>query len=270
MLWSAWIGVGFALHHRREICVLKERFLWLGRRVRALAMHESCALYWRLLIAMTLMTMAPFAESNDEKTLGAGNSPIYFDLRVQPLEDALAAFSELTGYSVLVSSSLTTGRQSAAVHGDFYPRDALQRLLADSGLLIRYVGTRAFTLLPTQTGAATRDGGVTGRRTNDAMEGLDRGNFAAGLQFSITRLLCTAQPDVFGRYRVGVQLWFGENGKVRDVRLLDSSGVKARDVAVLSALRGLAVESLPPHLPQPVTILLTPRQDPASDCLPFR
>jgi hypothetical protein len=249
--------------------VLNDCVLWSCLRVRVFATLRALLLPLLLSVLTIAMAMVHRADATETQLGGANTVPIRFDLPVQPLAAALVTFSELTGYSVLVSSSLTTGRQAAAVHGEFEPRDALQRLLADSGLLIRYVGARAFTLLPALTAASTvstRDGGVSGRASDDAKNELDRENYAAGLQLSITRLLCAVQPEAFGRYRIGFQLWFGDDGKVRDARLLESSGVRKRDVAVLSALRGLVIDGLPRDLPQPVTILLTPRSDSLVDC----
>jgi len=247
--------------------VVKEIFPCFGPWTRIIAKHRRRAFRWRLVLVVILLAAAQLAQAAPAG--GDDGLPIHFDLRAQALEGALAAFSELTGYSVLVSSSLTSGRQAAAVQGDLDPRDALQRLLADSGLVIRYVGARAFTLVPASANVTAHDGS-TPQHAADAAEALERGRAAAELQGSITRLLCLAQPETFGRYRIGFQLWFGENGKVRDVRLLESSGVTARDAAVLGALRGLAIEALPSDLPQPVTILLTPRPNSAGDCLPYR
>ena len=74
------------------------------------------------------------------------------------------------------------------------------------------------------------------------------------LQRSLTRALCRLHPDAFGRYRLAFQLWLDERGKVR---------------AVLQRLRSLMMDGAPPvGLPQPLTILLTPRPDPGADCAP--
>lgn len=238
-----------------------------GPWIRSVAEHQYRTFRWRLLLVVTLLTVAQLAQPAPAG--GDDGLPIQFDLRAQALESALAAFSELTGYSVLVSSSLTSGRQAAAVYGDFGPRDALRRLVAGSGLVVRYVGARAFTLAP-ELAVAPLDEGDSSHRQDDIRKDTDRGHVAAQLQWSITHLLCLVQPETFGRYRIGFQLWFGENGKVRDVRLLESSGVRSRDAAVLGALRGLAIDALPSDLPQPVTILLTPRPNLARDCPLYR
>jgi hypothetical protein len=57
---------------------------------------------------------------------------------------------------------------------------------------------------------------------------------------------------------------------VRDVHVLEGSGVAQRDRAVLQRLRSLLMDGAPPEgLPQPLTILLTPRPDPGADCAPY-
>lgn len=193
-----------------------------------------------------------------------------FDLPAQPLESALAAFGSLTGYSVLVASTVTQGRQAAAVHGDFVPSEALRRLLTDTRLSVRYSGRSAFTLVPESPGdeagsAPTASREETGR---DSLSG--RPPYAAALQAAITGALCRAHPDMFGRYRTAIQLWVDPDGRVRQVRLLESSGMKERDVIVLRELRKLVIDvPPPPGRSLPVTVLLSPRPDPAADCRPF-
>jgi len=188
-----------------------------------------------------------------------GEVPVVFALPAQPLAAALAAFSARTGYSVLVASELAANRRAAAVYGELAPREALQRLLAGSGLVARYSGGNAFTLVPGEKTGPAPD--VAGQPA------LAHAPFGAVLQVSLTRALCGAQPGSFGRYRVGLQLWIDEDGRVVEVRLLGSSGDEYRDAELVATLRGLVLDaSPPPALTQPVTILLTPRPDPAGDC----
>lgn len=212
-----------------------------------------------------ILVMAHLAEASEVQVEGVEETPINFNLPAQPLALALTAFAELTGYSILVSSNLTAGREAAAVQGLLDPRTALQRLVAESGLLVRYVGAKAFTLFLAPEEARESDSNGLAR----SLAASDLNVFYALLQASITRLLCLAQPQEFGRYRLGLQLWFAENGKVRDIRLLESSGVEAQDKVVLRSLHSL-VQPPPPGLPQPLTILLTPRPDPGADCRAHR
>jgi TonB family protein len=152
------------------------------------------------------------------------------------------------------------------VRGDYTPAEALQRLLAGTQLGARFSGSNAFTLLaladaPMAPASATIEAGTAA----PALQG-----YAAVLQRSLTRALCRLHPDAFGRYRLAFQLWLDERGKVRAVHVLEPSGVAQRDRAVLQRLRSLLMDGAPPAgLPQPLTILLTPRPDPDADCAPY-
>jgi len=83
---------------------------------------------------------------------------INFDLAPQPLGTALVAFANQTGMTALVDGELASGLQSSSVIGRFSPQDALQVLLAGTGLVIRYAGANAFTvgLPPPQASAGTQ------------------------------------------------------------------------------------------------------------------
>lgn len=225
-----------------------------------------------LLTLVTLMTFARPAPASRGTAAGAAaaTATVRFDLPAQPLDTALVAFGELTGCSVLVSSTLAAGRMAAPVAGDFTPAEALQRLLAGTQLLARFSGSNAFSLqaLPEQpAGLAPQlpnDGPATAASPGPLQA------YAGILQRSLTRALCRLHPEAFGRYRLAFQLWLDERGKVSQVRVLEASGVAQRDRAVLQRLRSLLMDAAPPAgLAQPLTILLTPRPDPDADCAPY-
>ena len=216
-------------------------------------------------LLMTLMTFvrpAASASGNDAGT----QAIVRFDLPAQPLDAALVAFGEVTGYSVLVSSQLAAGRVAAPVRGDYTPAEALQRLLVGTQLGARFSGSNAFTLLAlADAPVAPAPMPAEAAPAAPPLQG-----YAAILQRSLTRALCRLHPDAFGRYRLAFQLWLDERGKVRAVHVLEPSGVAQRDRAVLQRLRSLLMDGAPPAgLPQPLTILLTPRPDPDADCAPY-
>lgn len=219
---------------------------------------------------MALMMGVRFAAAQTDQ----GAAVMRFDLPAQPLEISLSVFGRITGHSVLVASSLTAGREAAAVHGDFTPREALRHMLAGTGLVARYTGTGAFTLVTVPAALPAGDhAGDHAPKTEGAATEAARAQegYAAVLQASITRVLCIAQPGAFGRYRLGIQLWIDPAGEVSEARVLQGSGVAPRDAAVLASLRALALDAPPPPgMVQPVTILLTPRADPARDCRRYR
>lgn len=215
-------------------------------------------------LLMTLMTFVRPAAGADGNDAGVQAS-VRFDLPAQPLDAALVAFGEVTGYSVLVSSDLAAGRMAAPVRGDYTPVEALQRLLLGTQLGARFSGSNAFTLL-----ALPGEPVAPPPLPETTSAGLPLQAYAAVLQRSLTRALCRLHPDAFGRYRLAFQLWLDERGKVRAVHVLEPSGVAQRDRAVLQRLRSLLMDGAPPaNLPQPLTILLTPRPDPDADCAPY-
>lgn len=224
---------------------------------------HSNALALSACLLITVMTFArPAANAAQWQPL-----TLRFDMPSQPLPTALVAFGELTGYSVLVSSDLTSGRTAAAVHGDYTPAEALQRLLAGTRLGVRFSGSKAFTLQALAAEPEPSPAPVA----EEGQAQVPVPTYAAVLQRSVTRALCQLDAEDFGHYRLALQLWLDARGKVSDVRMLESSGVTQRDRAVLQRLRTLVMDGPPPiELPQPLTILLTPRPDPAADCLLYR
>lgn len=190
----------------------------------------------------------------------ADGAPIAFDIAAQPLDAALAAYTQATGMAVLVTSRLTAGRQGNAVRGRLAPREALGLLLAGTGLQARYSSASAFTLVEAPASAPAPRASAT---TPSAA--LTR--YAGILQNTVTRALCQWTGARFGRYRASLQLWIGRNGVVRQARVLSGTGDARRDAALAGVLSGLIMDTPPPaDLPQPVTIVLAPRPDPDADC----
>ncbi|PJM70118.1 STN domain-containing protein [Achromobacter ruhlandii] len=208
--------------------------------------------------ALGLAVLPPAALAQQRAADGAS---IAFDIAAQPLDAALAAYTQATGMAVLVTSRLTAGRQGSAVRGRLAPRQALRQLLAGTGLQARYASASAFTLVesaasappPRAAGAAPSPAAVT--------------RYAGVLQNTVTRALCQGTGAQFGRYRASLQLWIGRNGVVRQARVLSGTGDARRDEALAGVLSGLIMDAPPPaDLPQPVTIVLAPRPDPRTDC----
>jgi hypothetical protein len=231
----------------------------------------ALTLSWCLMMALMLgARWSPVHAAPQEEAM------VRFDLPAQPLAASLAVFGRITGHSVLVAGSLMADREAAAVHGDFAPQEALRRLLAGTRLAARYISANAFTLVPLQDDAAAPHApeaseAPTPEGAGRADTALAQAAFGAVLQRAITRVLCIAQPDAFGRYRLAVQLWIDPGGLVSAARLLEGSGVHERDAAVIERLRTLDLEApVPAALAQPVTILLTPRANPQRDCRPYR
>nr|WP_310936099.1 TonB-dependent siderophore receptor [Variovorax sp. UMC13] len=108
---------------------------------------------------------------------------IAFDLPAQPLLDALRAFGRQTRYQVLYDGALIAGRQAPALSGRFTPREAIERLIAGSGLGAHSAEQGSFTLRKVvapelREGSAATLSTVTvtslGERLNGSYAGTDR------------------------------------------------------------------------------------------------
>ena len=64
----------------------------------------------------------------------AAQERLYYDIDAGPLDQALSRFGVQAGISLAGSSTLTAGKTSKGLHGDFSTRDGLSRLLAGTGL----------------------------------------------------------------------------------------------------------------------------------------
>jgi len=76
--------------------------------------------------------------------------------------------------------------------------------------------------------------------------------------------LCAAAATQPGSYRALVQLWFDKAWRVTRVGWVASTGQAGLDDRLEAALRGVVIGPLPATLPQPLTVLLTPRS--AAEC----
>ncbi len=96
-----------------------------------------------------------------------------YDLPAQPLARSIQAIATATGQSIVAPSDLVEDRQAPALKGVFSVEEALDRLLAGSGLQVQHSGA-AFVIVPAapQALAAPIDGGeaitVTGSRIRGA------------------------------------------------------------------------------------------------------
>jgi iron complex outermembrane receptor protein len=80
------------------------------------------------LVCLALMMVAtPVAVHADDATM-------HFDIKAQPLSEALMAFGVQTGAIVMASSELTTGKISKPVTGQLTRQEALTRMLQGTGL----------------------------------------------------------------------------------------------------------------------------------------
>lgn len=103
---------------------------------------------WGALL-FTLAVMAGgdlFAQDDVSST--TTSAPIEFNISAQSLGSAVNAFAEATGWQVSVPTELIAGRTSSGFTGSSKPEEALQSLLAGTGLTYRMTDTNAVMLIP--------------------------------------------------------------------------------------------------------------------------
>ncbi|PMQ04096.1 Fe(3+) dicitrate transport protein FecA [Dyella sp. AD56] len=193
-------------------------------------------------------------QSTIDMASGASAGLYRFDIGPQPLSAAVKAFSDATGQSLLVDERLLVGKMSPGVRGEFTTEDALRRLLAGTGLRERYASDKAFTLESFDS--------ANERSTNEHSSPDESDTawevYGASLQASLEQELCRVPDAKPGGYRLALQVWVDEEGRVNRVRLLGSTGLQARDAAISQALEGIRVAPPPSGLGQPMTLLLLP------------
>lgn len=81
-------------------------------------------------------------------TAVAAQSRVSLELPAQPLDQAIQRVARQAGVQVLFAAPALAGRQAPALHGDFTAREALDRLLANSGYVLKAHDARTFTIEP--------------------------------------------------------------------------------------------------------------------------
>ena len=167
----------------------------------------------------------------------------------------------ITGKSVLFPSKLSTGRNASALIGQYDADEALEILLQGSGLTADHVheaGLETFVLkiAPPQDAAgslAASPGQEAAARLADSYDAL--------VQTRVWEAFCSHARTAPGSYRALLRLRVDADGRVRQPRLLSTTGDTRRDAMLIETLAQLIVGEAPPAgLVQPLTILLLPQQ----------
>jgi TonB family protein len=202
-------------------------------------------------------------------------APIRFELPAQPLATALLAYGSLTSMLVGVKGSLLDGHTSAPLHGDYSPREALQLLLAGTGLEATFPNVDEAIIVPQSQGQQAATPAMSSIADDSAIDGTQGGSdyraYASMIQMRLTEALCKSPLTHPGSYRLVTQLRIDDTGSVVASKLVDSTGLPARDAAIERAVRTLRFDAPPPAgLTQPVTILVRPQSDGVdTDCAQF-
>jgi hypothetical protein len=197
---------------------------------------------------------------------GATAALIHFDLPAQPLAEALEAYDRITRLSVMAQTRLLSGRMSANVSGDYSSHDALQYLLAGTGLDAMYTEPDEAVIVPLSSTAAPEPSPpalapltVAASDIDGAMDTGDFRSYAAMVQTRLTDALCASPLTRPGSYRLVAQLRIDAAGSVVASKVVGSTGNPSRDAAIARAMQDMTLDSAPPAaLPEPLTILLRP------------
>lgn len=78
----------------------------------------------------------------------------HFDIKAQPMAEALMVFGAQAGASVVAPTELTAGKTSTAAIGELTIVDALSRMLQGTGLGFEATGDRTFVIVRSPVRAA--------------------------------------------------------------------------------------------------------------------
>lgn len=208
---------------------------------------------------LALPETAPSAAAAASRpALSAETEPRFdFDLASMPLVQSLERFAAVSGRAAVFPGSLVDGRVAAALRGRYTAQDALRRLLVGTGLQAEEVRSGSVTALVLKPGPAAS----TPRTDADANDRADQAEFQAMMQDGVWQALCADRRNAQDNYRSLLRFDVDPGGRIRQPRLLTSTGDVERDATLLAALRQVRLQRPPPaQLRQPFTMLITPPQ----------
>ncbi|MDI4236519.1 STN domain-containing protein [Bradyrhizobium sp. Arg237L] len=207
------------------------------------------AALWTLNLAIVGMMSAPglgWAQPAHE------DARIAFSIPAQPLISAISRYGEATGNEVVYDANLAIGRRSSDVQGLLTPAEALERLLAGTGLSARFVAESMFVVLPAQAAA---DQSVPPGPSPSAANS----RYYALMQDNLLDALCRSNGARPGRYRIIVVFSIGSSGAIEQARRIGSTGEAGVDRQFDAALSSVRFSETPPEdFAQPVRILIVP------------
>lgn len=198
-------------------------------------------------IGLALTGMIP-AERPVLAQSGGSETVLDFSIPPQPLASALSRYGDATGNEALYEGGLADGRISADVQGRLTPTEALQRLLAGTGLVARFVAKGTFVLAPAPQ-----------HRSKQATPAAHRRYYAL-IQEDVLDALCRLHKVRPSHYRLVTVFWIAQSGAVEDLLRVGTSGTASTDQLIDQTLRGLKFREPPPaDLVQPVRLLFVPQ-----------
>lgn len=118
----------------------------------------AIALALPLVVTLSVPVLAQDAGASQASSTGGAQSQQAYqlDIPAKSLPQAIADLSAVTGLQVLYTEQSTFEHTASALQGSYTVRDALQQLLAGSGLVVRFTGENSVTIeMASQDGAMT-------------------------------------------------------------------------------------------------------------------
>jgi hypothetical protein len=190
----------------------------------------------------------PAIRSTTEAPAAERHVPLRFDIHAQLLTDALDRLAAITRWSAFYRTDAIAGVQAVAVQGWYTPDAALRMLVDRSGQVVQYTAADAFVLEPLgglPTGATPAES-----PRDTVQEGL--------LQAGMREVFCRDARIAPGGYRVAVSFQLDGVGRVVQPVLLDSTGDRDRDAAIMDGLRQVSTGRAPASA-QPFVMLIVPK-----------
>lgn len=184
-----------------------------------------------------------------------------YDIPSQSLDQALEQLARRSGYHVNYEEMLAQGVVSHEVRGAASPREALNQMLAGTGLAARFTRKDAFTIVPQsaqQRPDLRLDDLVVTAPVIGEARAEDYGWYGSLLLEECFRRL-RGQASLKGRrYELQLYVWLDSTGVVTRLQSLGPDEEVETRRLVESMLSGLRLASLPPQaMPQPIRLRIS-------------
>ncbi len=219
-----------------------------------------------VMLALGSLTIAVPTSAQSSAALQEQN----YDIPPQPLRTALARFARISRVDILYDDGLATGRKSAAVQGWLTPQQALEALLARTGLSFRFTRPNAALIYAASAGPTIgyRPQGLEPVLTLDVLHVRatpfirPRPSFDSyGRQIlqAIDRRMRPEAAASRRAYSAVVRLWIADDGAIGRVEFARGTGSDAQDRLIAAQISSLRLDPPPPEMPQPVRLQLENR-----------
>jgi hypothetical protein len=242
----------------------------MAEALKARVCSTTRSLWAALSIILFLMAKSACAQQAIAAPLPGPRALIPFNIPSQPLASALEAYSVATGVQVLYESSLALRLRSEGITAVTTSDRALEMLIANTGLIVRYTGRNAITISRPSAFLGNQPPPSVFSNAALRMPVLQIGAglpdkialraYSDAIRTQVEAALKRYPETRDGSYRVGVSLWVGGDRTVERAELFQSTGRASRDAAVKTVLQSLVInQDSPPNTPRPVKLVIVVR-----------